>query len=310
MFEILLDSYSIIGEESQTIHMILHKNDKININKNYLISASSEELIENLYKNVDYIIIPGSKRELNKDLERVNHPAIVNLKNLNGNNEYISLSNGGKIMKIIPSLYNNLYIRLDSLLAFNNGIELYTDKKIDIEINKLFPNNFFGFNRRLLNRRQIWNRNYPFINNFEIKRQFCLIKTKLNNEIEENNFNNLANSFLYDKNNSVNDMIFISGKKNLFEKRLGEGEAMVLLARSLIAFEGSISFRTIKSKNMNFKYVNELNDIIIDGPGLIIFEQCERFIPLNKTNKFIIIMVTIIVIFLHVFINFIVLRNF
>lgn len=302
MFEILLDSYSIIGEESQTIHIILNKNDKININKNYLISASSEELNENLYKNVDYIIIPGSKRELNKDLERVNSPEIVNLKNPNANNEYISLSKGGKIMKIIPSLYNNLYIRLDCLLAFNNGIELYTDKQIDKEINKLFPKNFFAFNRML------------FLNgynpNSEIKRQFCLIKTKLNNEIEEKNFNNLANSFLYDKNNSVNDIVFISGKKNLFEKRLGEGETMVLLGQSLVAFEGSISFRTIKSKNMNFNYVNELNDIIIDGPGLIIFEQCERFIPINNSNKYIIIGITIIVILFHILINFIVLRNF
>ena len=305
MFEILLDSYSIIGEESQTIHIILHKNDKININKNYLISASSEELNENLYKNVDYIIFPDSKRNLNKDLEKVNNPAIVNLKNTNGNNEYITLSNGGKIMKIIPSLYNNLYIRLDCLLAFNNGVELYTDKKVDKEINKLFPNNFFG-----LNRRPFLNRNNPFINNFETKRKFCLIKTKLNNEIEENNFSNLANSFLYDKNNSVNDMVFISGKKNLFEKRLGEGETMILLGQSLIAFEGSISFRTIKSKNMNFKYVNELNDIIIDGPGLIIFEQCERFIPLNNNKKYIIFAISFIVILFHIFINFIVLRNF
>ena len=304
MFEILFDSYSIIGEESQTIHIILHKNDKININKNYLISASSEELNENLYKNVDYIIIPDSKRILNKDLEKVNNPAIVNLKNTNGNNEYITLSNGGKIMKIIPSLYNNLYIRLDCLLAFNNGIELYTDKKVDKEINKLFPNNFLS-----LNRIPFLNRNNPFINNFETKRKFCLIKTKLNNEIEENNFNNLANSFLYDKNNSVNDMVFISGKKNLFEKRLGEGETMVLLGQSLIAFEGSISFRTIKSKNMDFKYVNELNDIIIDGPGLIIFEQCERFTRSNKNKKYIIFTIAFILILLQIFFNYIVLKN-
>ena len=297
MFEILFDSYSIIGEESQTIHIILHKNDKININKNYLISASSEELNENLYKNVDYIIIPDSKRILNKDLEKVNNPAIVNLKNPNGNNEYITLSNGGKIMKIIPSLYNNLYIRLDCLLAFNNGIELYTDKKVDKEINKLFPFNFLS-----LNRRTFFNRNNPFINNFETKRKFCLIKTKLNNEIEENNFNNLANSFLYDKNNSVNDMVFISGKKNLFEKRLGEGETMVLLGQSLIAFEGSISFRTIKSKNMKFKYVNELNDIIIDGPGLIIFEQFERIAPMTNNHYAMIALITLIL-FLHVIIH-------
>ena len=61
MLNIYLDSYSIIGEESQTIQIILNKNEKININKKYLISASSEDITENLYKNVDFITFQAQK---------------------------------------------------------------------------------------------------------------------------------------------------------------------------------------------------------------------------------------------------------
>ena len=293
MFEINVDSYSIIGGESQTIHIMLKKNEKININKNYLISASSDELKENLYKNVDFIVIPGSKADKNKNIKKVDDSQIVNLKNTNGNVEYVSLSAGGKIMKIMPSFYNNLYIRLDRLLAFNNGIELYSDKIVDNEINKIFPrNNIVNINSLKLLKK--------------IDYKFCLIKTKLNNEIEENNFNYLSNSFLFNKNNSINDMAFISGRNNLFEKRLGEGESMVLLSQSLVAFEGSISFRAIKNKGNHLKYVNDLNDIIIDGPGLIIFEYCQRIIPVINNKKYAIIAVTFFIFILQVIIHFIV----
>ena len=215
MSEINLESYSIIGQDSQTIHIILRKNGKININKNYLISASSDELNENIYKNVDFITIPNVLKESNKNLKKVENPHIVNLKNKNENIEYISLGKGGKIMTIKTSFYNNLYIRLDNLLAFNNGIELYTDNEIDKEMNKIFRKNFLNFNFYGFFQRNGYN---LFLNNFERKKQFCLIKTKLNNEIEENNYKNLAHSFLFNKNKSVNDLVFISGKNNLFEK--------------------------------------------------------------------------------------------
>ena len=299
MLNIYLDSYSIIGEESQTIQIILNKNEKININKKYLISASSEDITENLYKNVDFITLPGSER-VNKDLQKVDNPQIVNLKNKNANIEYVSLSRGGKIMKIMPSFYNDLYIRLDSLLAFNNGIELYTDRKID-EDTKFFRYKYF-----IPNYIHKLSRTNLLLNNYDNQRQFCLIKTKLNNELEENNFDNLVNSFLFNKTNLINDMVFISGKNNLYEKRLGEGESMILLGESLLAFEGSISFRPIKEKKENNKYVNKLNDIIIDGPGLIIFEPCERIIPMVNNKKYGLIAIIIIILILQVIFHLIV----
>jgi hypothetical protein len=299
MLNIYLDSYSIIGEESQTIQIILNKNEKININKKYLISASSEDITENLYKNVDFITLPGSER-VNKDLQKVDNPQIVNLKNKNANIEYVSLSRGGKIMKIMPSFYNDLYIRLDSLLAFNNGIELYTDRKIDEDTK------FFRYKYLIPNYIHKLSRTNLLLNNYDNQRQFCLIKTKLNNEFEENNFDNLVNSFLFNKTNLINDMVFISGKNNLYEKRLGEGESMILLGESLLAFEGSISFRPIKEKKENNKYVNKLNDIIIDGPGMIIFEPCERIIPMVNNKKYGLIAIIIIILILQVIFHLIV----
>ena len=299
MLNIYLDSYSIIGEESQTIQIILNKNEKININKKYLISASSEDITENLYKNVDFITLPGAER-VNKDLQKVDNPQIVNLKNKNANIEYVSLSRGGKIMKIMPSFYNDLYIRLDSLLAFNNGIELYTDRKIDEDTK------FFRYKYLIPNYIHKLSRTNLLLNNYDNQRQFCLIKTKLNNEFEENNFDNLVNSFLFNKTNLINDMVFISGKNNLYEKRLGEGESMILLGESLLAFEGSISFRPIKEKKENNKYVNKLNDIIIDGPGLIIFEPCQRIIPMVNNKKYGLIAIIIIILILQVIFHLIV----
>lgn len=304
MSNLLLDSYSIIGEESQTIHITLNKNEIININKKYLISASSDELNENLYKNVDFVIIPGTEKAKNKDLNKVDNPEIVNLKNKNANIEYISLSRGGKIMKIMPCFYNDLYIRLDSLLAFNNGIELYMDKKVDEETSKFIRNNLL-----IPDNINMFRRDNLLLNTFNSNNQkkYCLIKTKLNNEIEENNFDNLANSFLINKTNLINDMVFISGKSNLYEKRLGEGESIVLLGESLLAFERSISFRPIKAKKEYNNYVNRLNDIIIDGPGLIIFEPCERIIPMINNNKkygliALIIIIVILQVLFHLFI--------
>lgn len=308
MLDLHLNSYSIIGKDSQTIHITLHKNEKININKKYLISTSSQELSERIYKNIDSIMQNlGENENKNKNITKVDSPFIVNLKNKNSNIEYLSLSRGGKIMKIMPCFYNNLYLRLDSLLAFNNGIDLYTDKKMDEEINTTFPFNTLY----LQNNIKYFIKNNQIEKNIELRYKFCLVKTKLNNEIETNNFDSLANSFLFNKSNLINDMIFISGKNKLLEKRLGEGESMVLLAQSLIGFEGSISFRQVKDKNGISKYTNSLNDIYVDGPGLILFEPCERLIPIiNNSKIYTLIGLTILFIILQLIFQFMVLHKF
>ena len=137
----------IIGGESQTIHIILKKNEKININKNYILYASSEDLDEIIYKNVDSLIRQNTQSSKDQPLKKVENESIVRLKNKENNIEYIGLSKGGKIMKISPVLYSNLYIKLDNILAFNESIELLKDNEMDKKFNKLMqrPNLQFGF---------------------------------------------------------------------------------------------------------------------------------------------------------------------
>ena len=111
------ESFYIIGSESQTIQLILRKNEKININKKYLVSSSSNDLREVMYNKMNFLLMRNTTNEnKNKNLERVDDPSLINLKNTKANIEYISLSRGGKIMIINPCLYNNIYIKLNYLI--------------------------------------------------------------------------------------------------------------------------------------------------------------------------------------------------
>ena len=286
------NSFSIIGSESQTIQIILKKHEKININKNYLISASSDELREIIYNKMNQILSRNSQENSNNNLKKVNNESIVNLKNNKSNIEYLCLSRGGKIMIINPSFYNNLYIKFDSLLAFNNGIELYLDKSKNKKLDTFF------FYRNLLRRNNFGKNIYSY--DFSSEAEFYLIKPKLNLNININKQNENIQDlspFIFDKNNLINDLVFISGKGPLFEKRLGEGESLILSATSLIAFEGSISFEIISLRRNSFdNYVNGFNHLIIKGPGLIIFEPNEKvsYEKINKNKKFIVILFLIL----------------
>lgn len=289
----LSNSFSIIGKESQTIQIILNKNNKININKMNVLSSSTQELSEILYKDNNLILgenIGSSSSETsnNDNMPKINNPFIVTLKNKNTNYEYISLSRGGKIMKIIPSLYSNLYIRLDSLLAFNIGVEIVQDKKKDQELIKYLRGNIIRKNiKNLIGGDELLN-----------QKQYGLIKLK------SSNFNkNPIDNILLKASNYINDLVFISGKKNLIEKRLGKNEKLIILIDSLIAFEDSISFDFIKSNKLD-KYVNHVNDIIVEGPGLIILEPCERIIPIvNKKWVYGLLIATVITLFLELIVQ-------
>ena len=282
------DSFSIIGSESQTIQIILHKNEKLNINKKYLVSSSSNELREVLFNKINLLLNRNSKE--NSHLIRLDNPIIINLKNTKANIEYISLSKGGKIMILNPHLYNNLYIKLDSLLAFNNGIELF----FDIKKNRIFDT--FFFYKRLVSVDNL--RRNMYINNTQSDIQFYLIKPKLKTNLDSDNLQELS-PFIFNKNNTISDMLFISGKSSLFEKRLGEGESMILSAQSLIAFEGSVSFELIEKRE---GYVNIKNHIFIKGPGLIIFEPGEKIIYENNKKKKIVIIFAILSLLIHLLI--------
>ena len=290
------DSYSIIGSESQIIHIILNKNEKININKKYLISASSNELREVIYNKINSSNIENSKENSDKKLQKVDCPFIINLKNTKSNIEYLCLSKGGKIMTINPYLYDDLYIKLDSIIAFNNGVDVYTD---DDKNKKL---NTFYFYRNLIKRNN-FRKNYIFQTEDLSQNQFCLIKPKIKFNLNKTTPQNLS-TFIFSKNNKISDLIFISGNCSLLEKRLGEGESMILYTSSLIAFEKTISFELIPDEENNLKsYVNILNHIKIIGPGLIIFEPNQKIFPTyDNKRKIIIILISLLAIIINVII--------
>ena len=206
----------------------------------------------------------------------------------------MGLSKGGKIMKITPILYNNLYIKIENILAFNDGVEILSDGEMVQKINGLNQQN---------------NGISDMIDSFLFNRsEYCLIRSKL--KINKNSFVNEEKLSLLDLSSYVNDFVYISGYRNLMEKRLGENESMVLMSRSIVAFEQSITFSHIKSDNKNNnKYVNSLNDIIVEGPGLIIFELTERRVILSKnTNK--IFFISFILLFFEIIAQLIVYYNY
>jgi uncharacterized protein (AIM24 family) len=274
------DKIKIIGNESQTIHIILEKNKKININKNSIIYASSENLEEIVYKKTD-ILIRNNSLSLTtykeKELKKVENEQIVRLRNLENNIEYIGLSKGGRIMKCTPLLYTNLFIRIDNILAFNDGIEILYNKEVDGKIFKINQNNFVIRNMS---------------DKFKTKEnEFCVVKSKLSkSKLRAFTKESLS---LFNINSYINDYIYISGTGSLIEKRLGENETMSLVVNSIIAFEESVNFTSIKKGNNNLKYLNSFNDIIVEGPGLIIFENTGRRITLtnSKRNKIFVLII-------------------
>ena len=197
------NSIKIIGTESQIIHIILKRNEKININKNFVLYASSEDLDEIIYKNVDSLIRQNTHISYKDEpLKKVENESIVRLKNKENNIEYIGLSKGGKIMKITPILYNNIFVRSENILAFNDGIELLKDKDIDLKMNKLIQRNNIQFGLKEFLDMYIFN-----------KSEFCLVKSKLssNSQIPKDPESlSLLNISSY-----INGFAYISGKKNL-----------------------------------------------------------------------------------------------
>jgi len=271
----LLNKINIIGNDSQILHIILKKNDKININKSFITYASSENLDEIIYKNVDSIIRASIDSSYGQSLKKIENESFVRLKNKENNIEYIGLSKGGKIMKISPILYSNLYIKLDNILAFNDSVELLKDNEIDNKLNKLTKRLNFQFGFR------------EFVDNYLYKNEYCLVKSKLISS--QQSFKDPDTLSLLNVSSYISDFIYISGKNNLMEKRLGENENMIIPANSLVAFEQSITFSNIPKTEQSNKYVNNINDIIVEGPGLILFELSERKMPLNHHMGIIII---------------------
>ena len=309
----LNNNINISTIDNKILQILLKTNDKIIVNSKYITYASSSNLTENIYNDENNFInklLKKTKKSKSEKLEKITNSLFLELKNKNDNFEYLGLSKGGKIIKILPILYNNLFINIENILAFNFNIDLFNDEKLNEKISKFFGKKLIflrqdNFNVRFIN---------PNLSSFIKNKQFVLVKLNipLLNNInlnEEDEINNELEIKSY-----LNDFIYISGSENsIIEKRLGNNEQIIINKEGLIAFEKSVNFYEIEvnlnnnNNNNKISYLNNEQNILIEGPGLIIFETSTnlntiQIIP-NKKNfilPFILLIVELIFTFLIV----------
>lgn len=309
----LNNNINISTIDNKILQILLKTNDKIIVNSKYITYASSSNLTENIYNDENNFInklLKKTKKSKSEKLEKITNSLFLELKNKNDNFEYLGLSKGGKIIKILPILYNNLFINIDNILAFNFNIDLFNDEKLNEKISKFFGKKLIflrqdNFNVRFIN---------PNLSSFIKNKQFVLVKLNipLLNNInlnEEDEINNELEIKSY-----LNDFIYISGSENsIIEKRLGNNEQIIINKEGLIAFEKSVNFYEIddnlnnNNNNNKISYLNNEQNVLIEGPGLIIFETSTnlntiQIIP-NKKNfilPFIFLIIELIFTFLIV----------
>ena len=91
-------SISVIGNEVQSLQVVLKNNESLIINSNYLSYVSSINLQETQYNKINNLISHSNDN-------KANNTNYVRLKNTNNSIEYIGLSHLGKIIKIKRLLY-------------------------------------------------------------------------------------------------------------------------------------------------------------------------------------------------------------
>lgn len=139
----LYDNFTILGGEKDQVLQFILKNNKGIVTKRHHVHYRSSSLEETLFtKKIDLVHHKEKTTELDtKHYKKIKDDKLIRFKNTKMTFEYIGIANGGifwlkkgKIMKIHPILYNNLFIRYDKLLAFSDNIELYENPKISKSI--------------------------------------------------------------------------------------------------------------------------------------------------------------------------------
>lgn len=254
---------NIIGTTDQILQKVLKKYDTITVNSNYLTYTSTSSLEETPYNDTS----SPNARTISPDPILKSSP-FIRLKNPEDQFHYIALSKPGKIIKISPLLYTDLFVRVDSILAFSDTIDLIEDSSHQKKINTHFsPSLNIGFNMMK-----------PMNNHF------CLVKGK---------YDKRGSDIISDSESDVRegvfalmrDYLFLASGGVLVEKRLGENEQVVIMKNGLIAFEKSVSFYKMSANqnqtpNKHVNYINSIEDIIVEGPGLVVFSTYDR---MNKT---------------------------
>lgn len=273
-------SISIYGDNNQVFQIVLKTNDTVMVNSNYIAYTSSPALEEVPYYEVNSLL--PVENQFDKNQYKIKNKQIIRLKNISNTFEYVGLTKGGKIMKISPLLYNNLYIRVDSLIAFSESIDLLEDteyqKKLDTHFGKTIQ---MG--------------RPTFIPHFVLVKPKLQKKNKISVVLKTKD----ADSIATDLRSIIHDYLYLASKKILIEKRLGENEQIIILKNGLVAFEKTVSFYKVSvSQNKNINYVNSGEDIIVEGPGLIIFEPVKR--KIKDMKPFFVFLVPTLFIFLQI----------
>ena len=140
------NNYTIIGDKDQVLQILLKKNESVICKKNILYYLSSDEM-----ESIEYHKVNTITQEKERPGVLYKNSNLVRLKNIKNAFEYIGLLNGGKVMKVIPLLYKDLFIRYDSLIAFSDSIELYDIKDVTNSVYRFKHNdNFINADNKFL----------------------------------------------------------------------------------------------------------------------------------------------------------------
>ncbi len=119
------ENFTILGDSNQALQYVLKKGESI-ITKSSNVSYESTDIETTPY------ILPKEKEKSTQKIYFTDSN-LVKLQNTKTSFAYTGLSIGnGKIMKILPLLYNGIFVRYDDILAFS-----YRPKK------RLNPEYFF-----------------------------------------------------------------------------------------------------------------------------------------------------------------------
>ena len=286
----LKNQIQIYGDRNQVFQIVLKANDAIMINRQYVMYASSGQLEEVPYHEVNSLY-PHEKYK-SPQIKKIKNENIIRLKNKGNGFEYVGLSKGGKIMKITPLFYTDLYVKTDSLIAFSDSIELIEDSDYKKKIDTYFGTSIMMKIRKI------------FIN-----KDFVLLRSKYHNRtIKDNEAQSLISSQTIDLASLISEYLYLQSEQILIEKRLGDNEQIIILKNGLVAFEKSVSFYKIsknQTQNKKLSYVNSNEDIIIEGPGLVIFNPYPR-VKINIARVIISVVIPLLIVLIEVIISYLI----
>ena len=122
------DNFTILGDSvNQLLQIVLKKGESI-ITKSCNIPYESSDIESTQYS------LPKDK--VSNSLKKyVEEQSLVKIQNLKTSFSYVGLSTGsGKIMKILPLIYNGLFVRYDDILAFSSSLYLINNSEVNKEM--------------------------------------------------------------------------------------------------------------------------------------------------------------------------------